>query len=57
MLHMTTDMGKLARKTKTETVAMRMITLVTLFFLPGTFIAVSHSNSITWFDHEDCRPA
>ena len=34
-------MSKIARKTKTETVSMKIITLVTLFFLPGTFIAVS----------------
>lgn len=40
---MTTDMSVIARKTKTETVSMKIITLVTLFFLPGTFIAVSWS--------------
>ena len=37
---MTSYMGRLARKTKTETVSMKIITLVTLFFLPGTFISV-----------------
>ncbi|KAL9632499.1 MAG: hypothetical protein Q9164_005280 [Protoblastenia rupestris] len=37
---MTTDMSEIARKTKTETVSMKIITLVTLFFLPGTFISV-----------------
>ena len=37
---MTKDMQKLAQKTKLETVSMRIITLVTLFFLPGTFISV-----------------
>lgn len=40
---MTNDMSVIARKTKTETVSMKIITLVTLFFLPGTFIAVSLS--------------
>ena len=40
MEHMTRDMGEIARKTKTETVSMKIITLVTLFFLPGTFISV-----------------
>lgn len=40
MHHMTRDMSEVARKTKTETVSMRIITLVTLFFLPGTFISV-----------------
>ena len=38
---MTKDMHILAQKTKQETVSMRIITLVTLFFLPGTFISVS----------------
>ncbi|KAF8848377.1 hypothetical protein BDZ45DRAFT_732967 [Acephala macrosclerotiorum] len=35
----TKDMHTLALKTKSETVSMRIITLVTLFFLPGTFIS------------------
>ena len=35
------NMEQLAVKTKLETVSMRIITLVTLFFLPGTFISVS----------------
>ncbi|KAI4161426.1 MAG: hypothetical protein LQ342_004829 [Letrouitia transgressa] len=39
MMGMTRDMGKLARKTKIETVSMKIITLVTLVFLPGTFVA------------------
>ena len=38
---MTQDMHEIAKKTKQETVSMRIITLVTLFFLPGTFISVS----------------
>jgi hypothetical protein len=38
---MTKDMHILAQKTTQETVSMRIITLVTLFFLPGTFISVS----------------
>lgn len=37
----TNKMSEIARKTQTETVSMKIITLVTLFFLPGTFIAVS----------------
>ena len=40
MERMTTSMQDIARKTKHETVSMRIITLVTLFFLPGTFISV-----------------
>jgi ABC-type Fe3+ transport system permease subunit len=39
---MTEAMHFLAVKTKQETVSMRIITLVTLFFLPGTFISVSY---------------
>ncbi|TVY55321.1 hypothetical protein LCER1_G003907 [Lachnellula cervina] len=38
---MTEQMHQIAQKTKEETVSMRIITLVTLFFLPGTFISVS----------------
>ena len=37
----TKDMHEIAQKTKQETVSMRIITLVTLFFLPFTFISVS----------------
>jgi hypothetical protein len=45
----TKDMHSLALKTKSETVSMRIITLVTLFFLPGTFISVSLISSVrTW---------
>ncbi|KAL8919648.1 MAG: hypothetical protein Q9208_006680 [Pyrenodesmia sp. 3 TL-2023] len=40
MVTMTEDMNEIARKTKIETVSMKVITLVTLFFLPGTFISV-----------------
>ena len=40
MVLMTEDMNDIARKTKIETVSMKVITLVTLFFLPGTFISV-----------------
>lgn len=37
---------KLSEKTKQETVSMRIITLVTLAFLPGTFISVGLSVSL-----------
>lgn len=36
------SMHDIAKKTQQETVSMRIITLVTLFFLPGTFISVSN---------------
>lgn len=41
MEELTRNMEELARETKEETVSMRIITLVTLIFLPGTFISVS----------------
>ena len=44
MFTMTEDMNDIARKTKIETVSMKVITLVTLFFLPGTFISVGRSS-------------
>jgi hypothetical protein len=40
MEDMTKDMSQLALQTKEETVSMKIITLVTLFYLPGTFISV-----------------
>lgn len=40
MQSMTEEMKELTQKTKQETVSMRIITLVTLFFLPGTYISV-----------------
>lgn len=41
MEKMTQEMHEIAKKTERETVSMKIITLVTLFFLPGTFISVS----------------
>ena len=46
---MTDSMHEIAKKTKQETVSMKIITLVTLFFLPGTFISVSHSTISTHY--------
>ena len=40
MEKLTQEMNELTLKTTRETVSMRIITLVTLFFLPGTFISV-----------------
>lgn len=46
---MTEAMHQIAVKTKQETVSMRIITLVTLFFLPGTFIStIMSTDIITW---------
>jgi hypothetical protein len=41
MEEMTKEMSHIAQKTKQETVSMKIITLVTLFFLPGTFLSAS----------------
>jgi len=38
---MTHEMREIALKTENETVSMRIVTWVTLFFLPGTFVSVS----------------
>lgn len=39
----------IAKTTKAETISMRIITLVTLVYLPGTFISVSFA-SLPTFD-------
>ena len=44
----THEMHIIAQKTKQETVSMRVITLVTLFFLPGTFISVRYRSSLQY---------
>ena len=54
---MTTDMSEIARKTKTETVSMKIITLVTLFFLPGTFISVGRLFLFYLVSHNSQRPS
>lgn len=46
MEFMTDAMRRLASDTKMEAVNMRIITLVTLFFLPGTFVSVSVTLSL-----------
>lgn len=43
MQRITEEMHEIAEKTKRDTVSMKIITWVTLFFLPGTFISVSLS--------------
>jgi hypothetical protein len=43
---MTDAMFEIAEKTQQETVSMKIITLVTLFFLPGTFISVRLTSSL-----------
>ncbi|KAL9633427.1 MAG: hypothetical protein Q9164_004707 [Protoblastenia rupestris] len=46
MERMAVEMNHIALKTKTETVSMRVITVVTLCFLPGTFISTLMSTDI-----------
>jgi len=46
MATLTKKMNKLAHQTKKETVSMKIITVVTLFFLPGTFISTIMSTDI-----------
>jgi hypothetical protein len=59
----TEDMHEIAQKTQRETVSMRVITLVTLFFLPGTFIAVRATtrprtgctySSLGFYEYHNC---
>jgi hypothetical protein len=40
MEDITGEMNRVALKTRDETVSMKIITLVTLFYLPGTFMSV-----------------
>lgn len=47
MESITVQMHKIAVKTEKETISMRIITLVTLFFLPGTFISVRLAKNST----------
>ncbi|PVI06061.1 hypothetical protein DM02DRAFT_681493 [Periconia macrospinosa] len=47
---MTLEMHAIAKKTEQETVSMRVITSVTLFFLPATFIATFMSTDILKFE-------
>ncbi|KAH7063886.1 hypothetical protein BKA63DRAFT_428591 [Paraphoma chrysanthemicola] len=49
MAELTLDMHQIAQKTKRETVSMRVITSVTLFFLPATFMATFMSTDILKF--------
>lgn len=61
MQRMTRDMHDIAVKTKQETISMRIITFVTLCFLPGTFISVGLflvrcSTECQSLAHFSCRP-
>lgn len=51
---MTERMHEVALKTGHQTVSMHMITIFTLLFLPGTFLATFFSSGILrWYDEED----
>ena len=53
MEEMTKRMQDLALKTTLETVLMRIITVVTVFFLPATFVSTLMSTDIVKFDPKD----
>ncbi|KAI1141156.1 hypothetical protein F5Y05DRAFT_376532 [Hypoxylon sp. FL0543] len=54
MNHMTEKMHDIALKTSHQTVSMHVITVFTLLFLPGTFLATFFSSGILrWHDSED----
>ena len=53
MEDMTEDMQKLTRKTAVETVLMRIITIVTVLFLPATFVSTMMSANIITFKPQD----
>ena len=46
MEKLTHEMREIALKTEEETISMRVVTIVTLLFLPGTFVSVSLAESI-----------
>jgi hypothetical protein len=52
MEKLTSQMRRIAEKTEQETVSMRIVTYLALFFLPGTFISVSNwLYAIAWMAH------
>jgi hypothetical protein len=53
MERMTKRMQDMTIRTTLETVLMRIITVVTVFFLPGTFVSTLMSTSIVTFTHSD----
>jgi len=53
MQTLTEDMQWIALKTQDDTVSMKVITLVTLFFLPGTFMSTVMSTPIVTFPIND----
>ncbi|KAL8364865.1 hypothetical protein RB595_003916 [Gaeumannomyces hyphopodioides] len=50
---MTREMQTVAEKTKRETTSMHIITAVTLFFLPGTFVATFLGSGMFQWDQDD----
>lgn len=51
MEQMTSRMEDIAIKTEEETVSMRIVTYVTLFFLPGTFVSVRYTYYKACYHH------
>ncbi|KAF1354717.1 hypothetical protein BDV97DRAFT_88808 [Delphinella strobiligena] len=50
MEKVTDGMHQIAKRTQQETVSMRIITLITLIFLPGTFVSTIMSTDIVTWD-------
>ena len=51
---MTDGMKALVYKTGSDTASMKIITIVTLFFLPGTFIAVRYFTTFDLYSSNRC---
>lgn len=49
----TADMHKIAIKTEQETASMHLVTIFTLIFLPGTFLATFFSSGVLHWNEED----
>ncbi|KAH6613722.1 hypothetical protein B0J18DRAFT_470055 [Chaetomium sp. MPI-SDFR-AT-0129] len=52
MMKWTVEMREIAIKTKQETLSMHVITIFTLIFLPGTFIATMFSSGVLRWDED-----
>ncbi|ETN36375.1 uncharacterized protein HMPREF1541_08652 [Cyphellophora europaea CBS 101466] len=56
MERITEEMSEVSRKTQKDTVSMRIITIITLIFLPGTFISTLMSTDIIRFSSDGGGP-
>lgn len=56
MQGLTEEMSEVARQTQKDTVSMRIITVITLIFLPGTFISTLMSTDIIRYSSDNGGP-